>query len=143
MVSRTDRLLRRVELAALDVAAPAPVWRDVWRDVWNILGWKACDAAAAPEGYDPDNRLIIDVRPSPLTPKRRADCIAAAARYAIDPETGAARQVDESTVLRAAEIMRHPDLTICPMTAEQPGAMQMVCVESAENIRLEKLAPGP
>jgi len=30
------------------------------------------------------------------------------------------------------------DFLVCPLTKERPGWMQMVCVQSAENIRVEK-----
>ena len=33
------------------------------------------------------------------------------------------------------------DFKVCPLTKERPGWMQIVCVQSAENIRVEKLNP--
>ncbi len=34
----------------------------------------------------------------------------------------------------------YADLEVCPFTKEQPGAMQMVCVESARNLVVKDLA---
>jgi hypothetical protein len=35
------------------------------------------------------------------------------------------------------------DLEVCPFTKEQPGAMQMVCVESAKNLVVKEPADKP
>ena len=43
------------------------------------------------------------------------------------PEPVAARMEGFDTEIYA-------DFTVCPFTKERPGAMQMVCIESAENI---------
>ena len=36
------------------------------------------------------------------------------------------------------DVEAYGDFTVCPFTAERPGAMQMVCIESAEKVSYKK-----
>jgi hypothetical protein len=92
---------RNVTVTVLDLAGGQPHWANVW----DIFGWGDCDATVEPQGFTPEGRLLLRIRPSVLFRANRAQCVPTAGLYATDLAGHVQHLPDDASVQRYGKLI--------------------------------------
>jgi hypothetical protein len=87
---------RKFRVANIDISAP--VLKPV--NVLEAFGWKDCVATIEPEGFIPDGRILIRLRPSIWSGTKRPGCVTDVGLYATDLIRPPARIANNASIPR-------------------------------------------
>jgi hypothetical protein len=93
-----------------------------WKNIWDIFDWKECDADVEPQGFDEQGRVVIRVRPSTFSVKRRPDCVPEVRLYAVEKSWDSVQQLPPETNIRRNGKAVRPSFQACKTDPDIVGA---------------------
>ncbi|HVA71577.1 MAG TPA: hypothetical protein VNF02_00595 [Candidatus Limnocylindrales bacterium] len=71
-----------------------------WQNAWDIFGWKNCDATVEPQGFAPDGKAVMMVRPSVADAHEQPSCVSRQTFYEVGLTSATPREMPESSKIR-------------------------------------------